>query len=224
MLASAIRQRIDAALARALADSPRARDLTRALAGRSVDLRLDGTGWRLRLRSAGNRLELDAAAAAPGTSPDTGGTNAAADACISGGALALLALAGPDPEAVLRRGDVRIDGDAEVAERFRELLRLLRPDVEHVIGRAVGPLPAHVALRAARKTLTWGRRAAHTTLRNTADYLAHESRVLVSAPESEHVMRGTEGLREQSDRLAARLADLERRISVLRGAGYSGQA
>ena len=209
MWASAISPGLDAALARALADSPRARELARELTGRSVELRLAGTAWGLRLRSHGERLELGAPAEAAG----------AADARIVGGALALLALAGPEPDAVLRRGGVRIDGDSEVADRFRELVRLLRPDVEYTLGRAIGPVPAHLATRAARGAFAWGRRAARATLHNASDFLAHESRDLVSAPEAEHVLRGTEQLREQADRLDARLAELDRRVATLRGAG-----
>jgi ubiquinone biosynthesis protein UbiJ len=211
MWASAINPRLDAALARALADSPRARELTRELAGRSVTVRLAGAGWAVCLHSRGTALELRAA----------GG---ASDACISGGALALLGLAGPDAQAVLRRGDARIEGDGEIAERFGELARLLRPDIEHELGRLLGAVPAHLATRAARGALAWGRQAARATLRNAADYLAHESRDLVPAPESEHVMRGAETLREQSDRLDARLAGLERRVAALRGIGCAGEA
>ncbi|MFO1402607.1 MAG: SCP2 sterol-binding domain-containing protein [Steroidobacteraceae bacterium] len=206
MWASAISPRLEAALARALADSPRARELARELAGRSVELRLAGSVLGLRVQSDGERLELRA--------PASG-----ADASLSGGALAWLALGGPDPAGVLRRGDLRVEGDGEVAERFRELLGLLRPDVEHALGRAIGPVPAHAAMRAARGALAWGRRAARATLRDTADYLAHERRDLVPAAEAEHVLRGSEVLREHTDRLDARLGELERRVARLRVAG-----
>lgn len=211
MWASAISPRIDAALARALAASPRAQELARELAGRSVDVRLAGTRWGLRVLALDGRLALSPA-------PDAG---LDADACISGGALGLVALAGSDPEGVLRRGEARIDGDTQVAERFGELARLLRPDVEHQLGRAIGPVPAHLAARAARGTLAWSRRAARSLLRDTADYLAHERSVLVPAAESEHALRGVEALREQSDRLEARVGELERRIAVLRGVGHA---
>ncbi|MCC7461063.1 MAG: hypothetical protein IT480_01235 [Gammaproteobacteria bacterium] len=196
----------------------------RELTGRSVELQLSGTRWALRLHSHGESLQLRAVAAAPaagGTAADGDSSVSAADARISGGALALLALAGPDAVAVLRRGDVRIEGDGALAERFSELARLLRPDVEHQLGHAIGPIPAHLALRAGRGALAWGRRAARATLRNAADYLAHERRDLVPAPESEQVMRGAERLREQSDRLDVQLTQLERRVAVLRGAGYA---
>ena len=207
MSVSGINARLNAALDRALADSPRAQGLASGLAGRSVEIRLHATRWAAILHSHGERLEVRAGGASP------------ADACISGGALALFALAGTDPEAVIRRGDVRIDGDAEVAAQFRELAALLRPDLEHEIGRALGPVPAHLAVRALRGALDWSRRAGTATLHNLADYLAHERRDLVPLPESEHLLRGAEDLREQSDRLDARIADLEQRLRALRGVG-----
>jgi ubiquinone biosynthesis protein UbiJ len=209
MSANAFSAGLNAALDRALTGSPRAQALAAGLAGRSVQVQLTATRWAVRLHSHGERLELRGA--------DAGGhDDAPADARISGGALALLALASADPEAPLRRGDVRIDGDAEVADQFRELARLLRPDLEHALGHALGPVPAHLALRALRAAVGWGRSAGRTTLRNASDYLAHESRDLVPGPEAEHLLRGTEDLREQTDRLDARLAGLERRVLALK--------
>jgi ubiquinone biosynthesis protein UbiJ len=200
-------QRLNAVLQRALAASPRAQGLAAGLAGRSLELQLHATRWSAVLRSHGDRLEVRA------------GSAAAADARISGGALALLALAAADPEAVVRRGDVRIDGDAEVAAQFRELARLLRPDLEHELARLLGPVPAHLAVRALRTAAGWGRQASAAALRDVADYLAHERRVLVPQPEAEHLLRDAETLRERSDRLDARLADLEQRMRALQGAG-----
>ncbi len=75
---------------------------------------------------------------------------AAADAELSGGPLSLLALAGPQPEAVLQRGDVQITGDAELAQRFRELAMLLKPDIEEELSAVIGDVPAHQLGRLAR--------------------------------------------------------------------------
>jgi len=210
---TAINGRINAALARALADSPRAGALAAALRGRSLAVRVAATRWSVMLRSHGEQLELVHATA------EAAGAAAVPDATMSGSVLSLLALAGADPEAVIRRGDVRIEGDAEVAGRFRELVRLLRPDFEHELSRLVGAVPAHLASGALRGALGWARRAASTTLRNTADYLAHERRDLVPHAEAERLLRDGERLRDDGERLEARLAELERRVRALRGAG-----
>jgi ubiquinone biosynthesis protein UbiJ len=64
----------------------------------------------------------------------------------------LAALAGAHPEEVIQRGDVRIRGDAELAQKFRELAMLLKPDVEEELSKLIGDTPAHQALRLARRS------------------------------------------------------------------------
>ena len=143
-----------------------------------------------------------------------------ADATIVGAPLSLLALvalADADAQAVIRRGDVRIEGDAEIAQQFRELGGLLRPDLEAGLARVLGRPGAHLAMRGLRAAADWTRTAAWTSVRNLAEYLAHETGDLVSRPEAEHYLRGVEQLREQLDRLDARLQLAEQRTQVLTG-------
>jgi ubiquinone biosynthesis protein UbiJ len=123
--------------------------------------------------------------------------------------MSLAALAGSHPEEVIRRGDVTIRGDAETAQKFRELAMLLRPDVEEELSRLIGDTPAHQALRLVRAVTGFGRRAASTGVRNMAEYLAHERRDLVSKPEAEDFYRSVERLREDLDRLEARTRLIE---------------
>ena len=52
---------------------------------------------------------------------------------------------------------------------------------------------------------------AATSVQNLAEYLAHESRDLVSRAEAEHFLRGVDTVREQLDRIEARLQFLEQR-------------
>ena len=85
---------------------------------------------------------------------------AAAEAELVGGPLSLLALAGGTPEAVLQRGDVQIRGDAELAQKFRELALLLRPDVEEELSQVIGDVPAHQLGRFARAAFGWTQKAA----------------------------------------------------------------
>jgi ubiquinone biosynthesis accessory factor UbiJ len=186
---------LNRALARALADSPRAQALCAELAGRTLVLRIDGVPGCIALTSDGGALTLRR------------GSELRADASLSGGALSLLALAGADAEDVIRRGDVR----------FRELARLLRPNVEAGLARVLGPLPAHLMARSARGALAWTRHATRTAVDNVAEYLAHESRDLVPRAEAEDYLRGVEALREQVDRMDARVRRLEQQAA--HGAG-----
>jgi len=192
-------QAIENLLNRNLPRSPRALELCVALAGKSVRIDARGPGWILDVTSLGPSLRLARPAA---ESP-------APDASITGSLINLAALAGPSPEAVIQRGDVSIRGDAEVAQKFRELAMLLKPDVEEELSKLIGDTPAHQALRFVRMATDFGRRAATTGVRNMAEYLAHERRDLVPRAEAEDFYRGVERLREDLDRLEARARQVE---------------
>lgn len=194
-------------LNRGLPRSPRAQQLCAELAGRTVAVVIapaqSGSGGHVFVASTGYCLKLS-------TTMAEGLAGAPPDATIIGGPFSLLALSGPAPEAVLQRGDVRIDGDAELAQKFRELFLLLRPDLEEELSLVLGDVPAHQLGRLARGALGWTRKAASTTVRNVAEYLGHERRDLVSRSEAEQFLQGVDTLREDVDRLAARIDLLTR--------------
>jgi ubiquinone biosynthesis accessory factor UbiJ len=179
-------------LNRGLPRSPRARELCRELAGRRVGVNVRGF-TRVVIESTGDSLQMARDKDRP------------VDAELSGGPVSMLALAGDSPEAVLQRGDVEIGGDAELAQKFRELALLLRPDLEEELSLAIGDVPAHQIGKFARAAFGWTRHAAQTTVRNAAEYFAHEKRDLVPRAEGDQLLRGVDRLREDMDRLEARL-------------------
>lgn len=187
-------QAIENLLNRNLPRSPRAQQLCIGLKGKRVRIEATGLGWRLDCESLGGSLRLTRAAADEQV-PDAG---------VAGGLGSLAALAGASPEAVIQRGDVRITGDAEVAQQFRELAMLLKPDVEEELSKLIGDTPAHQALRLVSAATGFGRKAMRTGVRNMAEYLAHERGDLVPRAEAEDFYRGVERLREDLDRLEAR--------------------
>jgi len=191
-------QAIENLLNRNLPRSPRAAELCAALRGKTVRIEARGLGWVVNVESLGSSVRLSR----------TAGANPPA-AEISGSLMNLAALAGSHPEEVIRRGDVTIRGDAEVAQTFRELAMLLKPDVEEELSKLIGDTPAHQALRFVKSMAGVGRRAATTSVRNVAEYLAHETRDLVPRAEAEDFYRGVERLREDLDRLEARAQLLE---------------
>jgi ubiquinone biosynthesis protein UbiJ len=183
---------IENVLNRGLPRSPRAQQLCSELTGRSVAVEVREI-TRLRVESTGSTLRI------------TRGV-AEADAEIVGGPFGLLALGGDTPDSVLQRGDVEIRGDAELAQKFRELALLLRPDLEDALSDLIGDVPAHQTGRLGRMALGWMRNAAATTVRNVSEYLAHERRDLVPRNEGERFLKGVDALREDVDRLEARIA------------------
>jgi ubiquinone biosynthesis protein UbiJ len=189
---------IENVLNRGLPRSPRARQLCRELQGHRVGVDVSGFA-RLIVESTGETLQLKRDA------------DGGAEAEIVGGPFSLLALAGESPEAVIQRGDVQIRGDVELAQRFRELAMLLRPDIEEEVSKVIGDVPAHHLGRAARAAFGWTRNAAATQVRNVAEYFAHERQHLVPRAEADQLLKGVDTLRENLDRLEARIELLARK-------------
>jgi ubiquinone biosynthesis protein UbiJ len=183
-------------LARGLERSPRARELCAGLEGRRLRILISGWPAGIEVGAVDGRLEVGRA------------RSAEADVTLRGSPAALLEMARGDARAVVERGSAGLDGDEQLAERFQELARLVRPDLEQELGRVAGRMPAHFAARTLRSLGRWGRAAGASLARNAADYLAHESRDLVPRAEAEQYLGGVEQLR-------GRVADAERRMAQL---------
>lgn len=188
-----------------VAGSPRARDLLQQLEGRRMRIIARYTPWEITLLAEGGHLRLlpgEPALKADGPWPQP-------DVTLAGTPLALMALQREDAAAVIRRGDVTLTGDGETGARFQELALLLRPDLEEGLSRLIGDIPAHGAGTLLRKAIEWGRTSLATQAANAGEYLAHERRVLVPRAEARQFIEEVDALREQTDRLAARVALLE---------------
>jgi len=183
---------------RNVAGSSQARSLVERLAGRSLEVRVTSTPMAIRFAVADGRVEV------------SGGGEAEPDAVIEGPPLSLAALAGPEPEDRIRQGSIRISGDAETAQLFQKLFKAARPDLEEELSRLVGDVAAHHLANVARGAIDFGRRAADTFARNMGEFLTEESRDLPARPEVEAWFEQVDRLREDADRLEARLAALER--------------
>jgi len=208
-----IERLLNHAVAQARTDSPRAAELLGLLAGRRLAIQIRGTPWAGVVESTGTALKLHPAR----DDANPAAASPHADALIAGAPLSLLALAGDEGQAAIQRGDVRIEGDAEIAQQFRALALLLRPDLEAGLARLLGRSGAHIAMRGLRGALDWTRAAAWTSIQNVSEYLAHESGDLVSRAQAEHFLRGVEQLRERLDRLDARLQHAAQRAHILAG-------
>lgn len=196
--------------------------MCRRLAGRSFTLEITGgtaAFARTCLRSDGSTLHIERAGAEQPAPAQSGADHAsppgAADVTLSGSPIALLGLLRTPAQALIQNGALRVDGDAEIARQFSELLALLKPDPEELVGQLIGRVPAHGAMRALRGALGYGRGALKSGSLALADWLAHEKRELIPQAESEHQRRGIETLGEQLDRADARLAFATERAAAL---------
>lgn len=192
-------ERLESVLNRNVADSRKAQALCRQLDGRVMSLTVQGTPLAFYFKAEGGRIAL---------TPRYAG---AADASLSGTPIALLALAGPKAEGALRGGGVRIAGDAEVAQKFRELLSQAQPEFEEELARVVGDVAARRVANVARGFLDWGRKASDSLATNVVEYLQEEGRDLPTRVEVEEFLAGVDQLRDDTERLEARLARVERK-------------
>ena len=187
---------LESVLNRNIAASSAARALCRRLDGKLLALHVQGLPLSIYFESHGERMSLLTTHEGPPT------------ATLSGTPLAFLRLAGPVPETALRAGAVQIQGDAEAAQAFSELLKLARPDLEEELSRVIGDVAAHQVGNVARSALGFARRASDTFARNIAEYLQEEGRDVPSRTEAEEFILGVDTLREDVDRLEARIERL----------------
>lgn len=173
-----------------------------ALSGRSIALHVSDLGWTFVIEPhAGGVRVLPEAAGAP-------------DVTASAPAPRLLQLA-------LRaaRGDeglpagLEVEGDTELLRRFNLLLARVGFDPEELAAKVLGDGAAHRVVGGLRQFFGWGRHAATRLGQDTAEYLSEETQDLARSHEVEEWMEGVDKLREGADRLEARLALLESKVS-----------
>jgi ubiquinone biosynthesis protein UbiJ len=189
----------EALLNRCIDSSARAALLARRLEGTSLQIDVDGL-IRIRLKCQRGRLAL------------LTGDDSAANAAISGSLPALLQLLNSAAPRSAGLPAAQIRGDAEIADRYRELIALARPDPEEELSRWIGDLPARRVSQFASGALEWARHARRTAGMNIAEYLQEEGRDLVNKTELEEFLRGVDELRDTADRVGARLGRLEARL------------
>ena len=177
--------------------SSTARAMAVALEGKSLDVRLDGTPVSLRLSARDGQVLVTPTGEAP------------AAATLAGAPLAMIRLLGGDPQALIREGDVRITGDTDIANQFRDLLHMARPDLEEELSKLVGDPLAHQVGNLARGFADWGVRAAESLSRSVGEYLTEERRTLPTRTEAEEFYREVDRVANDVERAEARLSRLK---------------
>jgi ubiquinone biosynthesis protein UbiJ len=204
----------EALLNRYIGASAQARAIAQRLQGTSLQVDVEGITriraavfhGRLALLTGDDSSPLNATEAVPPAS-----AAAPPNAVISGSPPALLQLMRGGVNRAPARAAAQIRGDAEIANLYRELFMLARPDLEEELSRFVGDLAARRLSQFAHGAIAFGRRVRRTAGENIAEYLQEEIRDLVNKPELEEFLRGVDDVRETTDRIEARLARLEQR-------------
>lgn len=187
-------------LDRLLALDPQSAMRLRALAGRRVSLHLAQPALVIQAQvDAGGRLQLRLRSSAdPRAEVD--------DLAVRTSAGALLKLLATGVAGV---GQLRVDGDAEVARALEALARQYDPDVDAALSRVFGDVLGFQLARAGRGLLGWARRGAMRLAEQGVDYLRDDSRDLVAAAELDEFLDEVDALRAAVDRAERRLGQLE---------------
>lgn len=189
---------IEDELNRCIGESTAARELLARLGGTSFAVHVEGLGLTVALHSDGERVRVDRDAAD-------------ATATLRATPLDLIKLLRGEGVGGVKRTRADLSGDLEVAERYANLLKLARPDLEGELAKWIGDIPAHAFGQAARGAHAWLTRAAGALRMNTAEYLQEESRAMPAPLEAQAFYGDVEKLRDDVERAAARLTRLERR-------------
>ncbi len=192
---------ITALFNRGIKDSSSARGLCKALEGRSLSIVLQPPETRM-------RLVVQSGALVVAKHDDA----EQADVELRGGALGIARLLVSDPEDILRSGAVHMDGDPEIAEQFRALFTMARPDPEEELAKILGDVPAHQLGNAARGLRDWGKQAKRSLGRSLSEYLREERRDLPTRTEVQEYLDAVDNFSTAVERAEARIQHLYRQM------------
>ena len=178
---------------RSIRETTPARELCKELDGTLAAIRVRDTALALYFRVEDGELIV------------AGRDDNEPDIVITGSLFALARLAQSGDEDAIRNGAVELTGDAGRAARFQRLLGYAKPDFEEELAGVVGDTVAHQVGRAARGIRAWTLEMRATTRDNVREYLQEESRDLPSRYEVERLSQGVNTLRDDVDRLEARI-------------------
>ena len=191
---------LEAALNRAMALDPETRDGLRALDGRRLVLRLAAPALALQVRVEGERLRVG---------PVEGEEADLSVRATLGGLIAQLPFMRRDDAPGV--GTLRIEGDADLARRLQRLAERFDPDWQQPFVAAFGDIVGVQVAQAIAAALRGAKAAAGAVATNTSEFLQHESRDVLPRAELDAFFDDVDGVRDDVERLAARIARLQAR-------------
>lgn len=133
------------------------------------------------------------------------------DAMLKGSPLDLLRSGDKETgTAQLFGGRVSIEGDTHLAHTFGSVLAGLDIDWEEQLSRLTGDIIAHQTGRTVRAATEYGKTSLGLLEQNLVEYLTEESRLLPHPLEVEEFLQQVDTLRDDTERLQARLERMER--------------
>ncbi len=187
-------------LNRYINESSVAQDALESLNGNSMCIEVKGLGLVISLTADDGELVV--------AMPDS----VDATVTIRGTVLNLFSLLGSTGAQALPKARVSLEGDAEVASGFWQLLQAARPDAEEELSRVVGDVLAHEIGKTANSLDKYGRRVLSAFQMNATEYLQEEVRQLPPRVEIDGFFSSLERLRDDIERTGIRIKRLETKL------------
>lgn len=109
---------------------------------------------------------------------------------------------------------VQLEGDADFANTISQLVKSLRWEAEHDLEKLVGPVAAVRMVEGAKSLFGAFLQTNRKLAENTAEYLLEENPVLVRPDVTESFGADVTRLRDDVERFAKRLANLEKKLAT----------
>lgn len=164
-----------------------------ALDGRSMTLTWSGPEWAMRIRVEKDQLRVGPA------------ENASSDLSLRSTVDGLLGLLRPESAKAVPAGRVQVSGDVELMRQIEKLSKRFDPDWESAFARRLGPIFGPQVVRHLRDALSWISASAKGLGESAAEYVQEERRDTVAAAEIDDFSNDVERLRDDVDRMEARL-------------------
>jgi ubiquinone biosynthesis protein UbiJ len=192
---------LEQAVNRVLALDPEGARRLAPMYGRVIGIELKGFGTRLYLIPGAAGLQV------------FGAYDAEPDCVMRGSPVGLARLGMVDrKEDSLFSGQVEVEGDAGLAQEFGDFIAGVDVDWEEQLSRLTGDPVAHEVGNRARAAGRWGRRSLDTLADDLKEYLQEEGRILPTRYETERFLNEVDTLRDDVERLAARVERLRRQL------------
>ena len=197
---------LQTALNRIIELDPDAQSALRALDGRRVQLTLDAPALALQLTVREGRFEVGPIPCDANDEPDL-----AVRSTLAGLLSQLPFLKSQAGQAnTAGAGKLRIAGDAELARQLQRLAANFDPDWTKPFADVFGDVIGVQAANALRGALRFGRDSAGKFAHNSAEYLTEESRDVPARDELDAFHDDVDALRDRVERLAVKVAALDR--------------
>lgn len=185
---------LDAIINRYLSMDPEMSDKVAAFEGKVIAIDIQGLNKVLYMFPVGSRIIIKQH------------YDGEADTVLKGTPTALFRMGlSKDVAPMMLKGEIEITGDVRLGREFKKMLGQMDIDWEEHLARLLGDAGAYQMMNVVRRMTDWGLSAANSVSADVAEYLQEESRDVVSGEELEMFYQQVDKLRNDVDRLQARL-------------------